>query len=346
MRLGKAFASQSRFWIFVEAIIVLLLIGLLDLVSGYQVRLLPFYAGPIFAAAWFCGKKHGIAAGLLGGVISLAADWVEGDPDLQGWSEGWEIVRHLSSCLAIALVGSALRSKRDIAAGRIALLEHSQRLEEEIVRITDSEQKRIGQDLHDGLCQYLAALACSAASLQDDLRKHHLQAESAAAAELAELLRDAVVQTRDLAHRLVPAHVARVGLPLALESLTQSVSRLHAINCTFQRRGHKEHFSDEQAKHLYRITQEAINNATKHGGARNILVTLDATTDLTRLSIDDDGIGFDSAAINGSSLGLQIMRYRARLSGSELEIEKSKQGGTRISCISRSKEDIPQDAIR
>ncbi|HEY4283385.1 MAG TPA: ATP-binding protein [Chthoniobacterales bacterium] len=345
MGLAKAFARQRRAFILAEMIAALLLIGVLDAFSGYQIRLLPFYTVPIFAVAWFCGKRSGIFVGLLAGLVSLTADWLDHDPDLQGWFEGWEILRHLASCLVIALVGSALRAKRDIATGRIALLEHSHRLEGEIVRISDAEQRRIGQDLHDGLCQCLAALACSAASLREDLEQRRLPTEAAAAGELAELLRDTVVQTRDLAHRLVPAHVARMGLPLALESLALSVTRLHGINCTFASRGATKEYDHGTAKYLYRIAQEAINNATKHGKAQNISVMLDRENGLTTLKVQDDGVGFPTETTNGSGHGLQIMRYRARLNGGELRIERPESGGTLISCTAKTHRAIDENAI-
>src|ERR1700719_466006 len=153
----------------------LLLIGAFDFRSGYQVRLFPLYAGPIFVVAWFFDKKFWIPMAILAGTISLAADWSSHDPDLFAWAWAWEIGRHFGTCLAVAVAGSALRTKSDSAAARIALLERSQRLENEIVNISEAEQRRIGQDLHDGLCQYLAALGCSATSLRDDLEKLNLK---------------------------------------------------------------------------------------------------------------------------------------------------------------------------
>src|SRR4051812_20276266 len=229
MNWSKLFAQQQRSWIIAEMAVVVLVIGVLDFVTGYKIRLLPFYAGPIFVMGWFCGRRAGVAAALISGAIWWSANWFNGDPDLTGWVMSWEIFRHLGFFVIVALTGSALRSKSDMAAARIALLEHSRRLEREIVAISDDEQRRIGQDLHDGLCQYLAALTCSATSLRDDLRKLNMADEAKTAGELAARLQDAVVETRDLSRELVPAHVGQVGLVIALESLAQSITRLHGI---------------------------------------------------------------------------------------------------------------------
>ena len=212
----------------------ILIIGVIDTFTGFQIRLLPFYAVPVFSVAWFCGRKQGLLAGALAGLTSLTADWISRDPDLLGYIAMWEIPRHLISCMSVAVIGSLLRAKSDMTATRIALLEHSQQLEREIVQISEEEQRRIGRDLHDGLCQCLAAMACSASSLHDDLQQLRATKEAEAAEDLAELLRDAVVQTRDLARELVPAHLDQVGLDLALESLANSVSRLQGISCTFE----------------------------------------------------------------------------------------------------------------
>ena len=234
MNFSKSFARQPRALMIAEIVASLLVIAVLDSITSYQIRLLPFYAVPVFVLAWFCGKTWGIAAGLFSALLWWCANRFTGDPDLHSWIGVWEVSRHVGFFLIVALVGSALRAKSDIAAERIALLEHSQRLEREIVNISEAEQRRIGQDLHDGLCQYLAGLTCSASSLRDDLQRSDLHTDANAAGELVTLLQDAVVQTRDLARELVPAHVCRLGLVLALESLAQSVTRLHGVNCRFR----------------------------------------------------------------------------------------------------------------
>ena len=330
MGFSKRFAGQARAWIIAEVAASLIVIGVLDFITGYQIRLLPFYAGPIFIMAWFCGKKWGFAAAFFSGLIWWCANWFTGEPDLNSWIQTWEISRHVGFFLVVAFAGSALRIKSDSAAERIALLEHSHRLEREVVNISDTEQQRIGQDLHDGLCQYLAGLTCAASSLRDDLQKLHLQAEAGTADELARLLQDAVVQTRDLARKLVPAHIDRLGLILALELLADWVTRLHGVTCTFAFHGATPDCDEHTAIHLYRIAQEAINNATKHGHATNIAISLKAADHSMTLRVSDDGAGISESDSGG--MGLAIMRYRARLIGGELKIDRLDTCGTTVSC--------------
>jgi signal transduction histidine kinase len=334
MGFSKSFARQPRAWIVAEVLALLVVIAVLDLLTSYRIRLLPFYAVPVFVLSWFCGRKWGIAAALLSGAIWWSVNWFTGDPDLHSWIAVWEVSRHVGFFLLVALVASALRTRSDIAVERIALLEHSQRLEREIVNISEAEQRRIGQDLHDGLCQYLAGLACSASSLRDDLLELRLTADANAAGELEKLLQDAVVQTRDLARKLVPAHVSRLGLVLALESLAQSVTRLHGVNCRFRCHASSANWDEHTAMHLYRIAQEAINNATRHGKARNIFLFLNATGRSIRLRVVDDG-GWISESQSGG-MGLDIMSYRARLIGGQLTIKPRNSRGTVVTCTART----------
>jgi signal transduction histidine kinase len=181
----------------------------------------------------------------------------------------------------------------------------------------------------------LAALSCSATELRGDLEKRNLPEQAKSAGELARLLQSAVVETRDLARSLVPAHVGEVGLSLALESLAQSVSRLHRINCTFRSSGGEIDRDDAVATHLYRIAQEAINNATKHGKAQTIAVALEAADDRVTLRVADDGAGIAGSSLSNDGMGMAVMHYRARLSGGELTVESPSSGGTIVSCTAR-----------
>lgn len=342
--LSERFGRQSSRAILAEMVVVLAIIGTFDYLTGYEVRLLPLYSVPIFVAAWFLSRRTAVWFALLAGIVSLAADWLTNDPDLLGWTRIWEITRHMSTGLVVAVVASMLRHKHDSAVARIELLEHSQRLEREIVGISDAEQRRIGQDLHDGLCQYLAGLSCAATLLRDDLRKMKLKRETAAAEELADLLEDAVVQTRDLARGLVPAHLSQVGLILGLEALAKSVGKLRGIECSFEFRGIARKYNERMARHLYRIAQESINNAIRHGKAKKIAITIETTDRSTTLQVRDDGSGLPTNRPQRGGMGLNIMQYRAREAGGELRIESPPTGGTLISCITQMRDEISESA--
>jgi signal transduction histidine kinase len=331
MNITRRFARQPHKLILAEMAVALIAIGILDFYTSYQFRLLPLYAGPIFVVGWFFGLRLGITTALISGVTWWGTNWFNGDPDLHSWFQSWEITRHVGFFLIVAWAGGALRAKSDIAAARIALLEHSRQLEEEIINISESEQRRIGQDLHDGVCQVLAALSCSATSLRADLEKCNLPEQANMAGELARLLQTAVVETRDLAGSLVPAHVSEVGLTLAVEALAQSVTRLHRLHCTFELIGRETMADEEISTHLYRIAQEAINNAIKHGKAQNIVIQLEIRNHWITLRVTDDGVGIPANPSRGG-MGLAVMQYRARVSGGELAIDRLVDGGTRISC--------------
>ena len=335
MSFFKLFCRQSREWIFGEMIILSLVIGFFDYVTGYQISLFIFYGIPIFITAWGCDKKMSILMALIAGLIWWWADVQAGHPYLHNWHEGWETLVRLSFFIFVAIGSSALRTQRTVVEARLALLEHTQKLEHEIIRISEREQRRIGQDLHDGLCQFLAGIGCAAASLRVDLEQLQLRAEANVADELATLLQDAVVQTRNLARGLVPLKMDEVGLASALEELTVSVTRLTGTQCVFESSVATLAVDDSAAMHLYRIAQEAINNAIKHGKARRITVSLGNGDAGATLSIADNGVGLSKATTASRGMGLNIMKYRARLLAGELRIEEVPAGGTVVSCMIR-----------
>lgn len=325
---------QSPGWIFAEMIGVILLIGLCDFETGYEVSLFIFYGAPIFAVGWACAKDLGILASLIAGLTWWWADSMTGHPYDYNWMQAWETGVRLGFFVFAALMGSSLRAYTNVSQARISLLEHSQQLEREIVGISEREQRRIGHDLHDGICQYLAALGCAAASLERDLSGHDLDAEARLAGDLAKFLQKAVIQTRDLARGLVPIGMDEAGLPLALENLADSVTRLQGIECTFVCRGRLCDVDETRGMHLYRIAQEAINNATKHGKPEHISLSLTGDSGAsTTLSITDNGVGLSKTRRGKGGMGLSIMNYRARLTGGALQITEPDQGGTIVSCV-------------
>src|SRR5437899_2778966 len=179
---------------------------------------------------------------------------------------------------------------------------------------------------------YTAAIGCAATSLKIDLKETGLDKLAANASEIEKLLSESVKQARDLSHGLVPVRLDEAGLPAALNELAVSTSRLLPVQCTFEAAGKTGASQDGKATHLYRIAQEAINNATKHGKARKIDIRLSANASATSLSIADDGIGFSKNGNAMNGVGISIMRYRANIMDGEFAIEAGSGGGTIVSC--------------
>jgi signal transduction histidine kinase len=145
-------------------------------------------------------------------------------------------------------------------------------------------------------------------------------------------VQEAIAQTRALARGLCPVQLETAGLDTAFEDLTYQVQRLHGIECRFVPSGVIPSCDTTVALHLYRIAQEAINNAVKHSGARQIIVTLDFSKENKVLRIEDDGCGFDPEVKHGPSSGLQLMPYRAAMIGGTLSITSQPSAGTKVEC--------------
>ncbi len=317
---------------FGESLALLILISWLDLATGHQVSLVLFYSVPIVFAVWVCDNKSAFAVAGLAGVLWSWADLVLGQPYSSPTVQAWEIAIRFAFFFLIALAGIATKERHRASSARIKLLEHARTLERQIIEVSEYEQQRIGRDLHDGLCQYLAAVGCAATSLKIDLERRGLGELAVSAAEIEKLLEESVKQARTLAHGLVPVQLDEAGLPAALQELVTSTSRLFGMDCTFEFAGENGFSHIGQATHLYRIAQEAISNATKHGKAQNVEVRLSANSNAMSLSIADDGTGFSNTAKGTNGVGISIMRYRANVLGGDLEIEDRSNGGTIVSC--------------
>ncbi len=203
-------------------------------------------------------------------------------------------------------------------------------IERELLRVSDAEKNRIGSDLHDGLGQYLTGISCLSAALRDKLQVQH-RPEAEDANTISSLVQEAIAQARALARGLCPVQLETSGLDTALEDLTFQVQRLHGVECQFVGHGTVD-VETTVAIHLYRITQEAINNAIKHAGAKRIVVTADFSKDNKILMIEDDGCGFDPTMEHGPSSGMSLMPYRAAMIGGTLTVTSQPNAGTKVEC--------------
>ena len=219
------------------------------------------------------------------------------------------------------LVSSAIRD-----------ISERKRLEKTILEISETERRRIGQDLHDGLGQHLTGVAFMGKVLEEKLAESSAP-EAAEAAKIVKLVNESIKMTRELARGLLPVTSEAHGLTSALEHWAVEVSELFHIACHFECSESIFVHDEVLADHLYRLAQEAVTNAIKHGHARNITIGLAVVKGGGVLTVRDDGCGFDFAPKSQSGLGLRIMNYRAKMIGGSLNVQSSSNGGTVVRCM-------------
>jgi PAS domain S-box-containing protein len=205
------------------------------------------------------------------------------------------------------------------------------RLEKEILEISDRERQRIGRDLHDGLCQHLAGIELMSQLLEQRLAAR-FRAGAAQAGEIARHIRDAISQTRLLARGLSPVTLESEGLCSALEELAVNTEKMFSVSCRFQCESLARITDRAVAMHLYRIAQEAVSNAIKHGKATEIRIDFRQSDNRVCLAISDNGSGFPGAEPSVSGMGLRIMRYRASVVGGSLALERNPVSGITVTC--------------
>jgi PAS domain S-box-containing protein len=212
----------------------------------------------------------------------------------------------------------------------VAEIRRRKGLEGEILSVSDREQQRLGQELHDGLCQHLTAVAFMARSVALRLKQHRV-IDAADIEKIATLVNAAAVDTRNLSRALHRADVDAPGLVIALRDLVDR--EFWRTPCRLEVKSSFQISDDAAAAHLYRIAREAVINANKHARARQIIVRLEQSRQETILRVIDDGIGFPEPLKPQQGLGYHIMKYRAQLMGGRLEIDSPPNGaGTRVSC--------------
>jgi signal transduction histidine kinase len=208
-------------------------------------------------------------------------------------------------------------------------IERRKGLEGEILSVSDREQQRLGQELHDGLCQHLTAVAFMSRSIALRLKNHRV-IEVSDIEKIAQLVNDAATDTRNLSRALHRLDVDAAGLVNALQDLVDR--EIWRTPCRLEVKPSFHIEDDAAAAHLYRIAREAVINANKHAQAREIVVKLQRSRREMILHVIDDGVGLSGERKLKQGLGLHIMNYRAQLVGGRLEIDSPKTGGTRVSC--------------
>ena len=202
-------------------------------------------------------------------------------------------------------------------------------LEGKILEISDSEQQRLGQELHDGICQHLTAVAFMARSVALRLKNHRV-IEVSDIEKIAQLVNGAASDTRNLSRALHRTEVDAAGVVDGLKDLVDR--EIWKIPCRLEVKPSFHIEDDAAAAQFYHIAREAVINANKHARAREIVIAVGNWRKGIVLSVTDDGVGFQNELNSTSGMGLSIMKYRARSIGGRLAIESPKKGGTRVAC--------------
>jgi PAS domain S-box-containing protein len=245
--------------------------------------------------------------------------------------------------LHVSISGSIYRNYKGNLAGSVIILRDitkSTRLRRQLMNIGDRERQKIGQDLHDDLCPHLIGIHGMSSVLQANLDEAS-SPDMSLASQIVDLVGEAVEKTRGLTRGLCPVHMVSHGLETALKDLADHTTRVSSITCEFTCDGIVNCTDNTKATHLYYIAREAVNNSVRHSGASRIVITLSGKDDVIELLIDDDGKGMPDH-MPSEGIGLQIMTYRAKMIGANLNIESTPRKGTRIHA--RIKKDLPAGA--
>ncbi|MCX6900159.1 MAG: CHASE3 domain-containing protein [Verrucomicrobia bacterium] len=206
-----------------------------------------------------------------------------------------------------------------------------EQMERAILEIGDRKQQQMGHDLHDSVCQELAGIAFMGQVIGRKLAAN-APAEAAEVAKMTELVGKAAKHARSLARGLQPVEMESNGLMVALGEMAQNTRDLFQVECKFECEGDVLIGDNVMAVHLYRIAQEAVHNAIRHGGAKNVVIRLRASKGAGTLEIRDDGKGMPDVLPEQKGMGIETMRYRAEVIAGTLEFRRAPMRGTMVKC--------------
>jgi signal transduction histidine kinase len=217
-----------------------------------------------------------------------------------------------------------------IALGRATA--NRERLERSLMEVSEREQRRIGQDLHDGLCQQLTGVSLLARSLSKDLP----DAANASLRQIVDLINGCIEETRLVTRGLHPVPDEPGGLAIGLREMVEIVRTTSNLHCNLHIKGDLIINDIAVASNLYRIAQEAVRNAVRHSEATIVSIAVEATGNLVSLRITDNGKGIQNAR-ERRGLGLEIMKYRAFTIDGSLQIFSNSPKGTVVHFTSRQR---------
>lgn len=315
------------------------LIGLADFWLGTNLSMEVFYFLPVALAVVARGRKFGLFV-----AVACVGIWVGGDLAAGARYTSWlvpawnGVITLITYGVLVWLLSTLLDLQHDLEqrveqrtralASEIA---ERERLEKTILDISERERRSIGHDLHDGLSQHLTGTAITAQLVAESL-PDQAAPEAAAARKVVGLVKTAIAQTRAMAKGLLLADIDSEGLGSALQEFCATTAEQFRIRCSFNNETPALPPLADAANQLFRIAQEAVRNAVRHGAAKQVTVSLRTGRDGLTLLVRDNGTGLPPPSARGSGLGLRIMARRAGMIGATFAAERMPEGGTLVRC--------------
>ena len=310
-------------------------IGFLDYITGYEISFFMVYLIPILVAVWRVSTSFAVVISALSVTsvlgTNIAAGWHFSNWFVPVWNSIMVGVFYMAVVRVFVLHRELEEHVRQRTAALTQEMQERRRLEKELLAAGEREQRRIGHDLHDSLCQHLTGTALAGQVLGKKLEDKSLP-EAAAANHLVELVEEGIELTRTIARGLHPVEMQAGNLADNFQELAVTASERFNVSCKFESPQPVLLQDASAVTHLYRLAQEAVTNAVRHGKARHVNICLDSADNETVLTVTDDGSGLPENARNNQGMGLRIMAYRASMIGAVFNIERLPSRGTRVTC--------------
>jgi signal transduction histidine kinase len=320
-------------------LVMLAVVGAADYLTGHEILFSTFYLVPVAMAAWLVGAGFAAIVSILSVGAWLIGDFAAGAVYSHAFVPAWNAAIILIFYLVVVLLISRLRLmqrelEERVRSRTVALTEEiaeRERLEREILEIGERERRRIGRDLHDSLGQLLTGTALAGQVLHERLAARAAR-EAPDASRLVSLVEEAIELTRGLSRGLDPVEIEGGGLGQGLRELVAQTRVLTPMRCDYRGDPTVEVADNFAATHLYRIAQEAITNAIKHGHAASVSVSLERMNGHVKLTVRDDGVGIPEPTQRRLGMGLRIMAHRAAVMGGTFEARAVSPRGTLVTC--------------
>ena len=318
--------------------VILAAVAAIDFLTGYEISCTVFYLFAVGLATWYVGAGFGVLVSIVSAIVTTTISILSGQHYANRFASIWNAAIVLSFYFIVVWLLRRVRLTQQTLEQRVkertaslsSELAERRRLENEILAIGEREQRRIGLDIHDSLCQHLTGTALAEQFLVEKLAARDAP-EVGDANRVVSLIEDAISMAHGIASGLFPLEADGEGLPAALSDLAAHFSSRFKVACQFHLAEPIQIQDTVVANHLYRIAQEAVHNAIRHGHARKIDIRLGRSGSAVALVISDDGSGIPVGKPIHQGMGLRNMKYRASIIGGSLTLDGG-DFGAMVTC--------------